>query len=119
MLFNLAERLVAFGSTIELMGIKSPSQDPEIPMRDDVGSASLGFYTDDLEASIKRIEAAGGKALGGITDVTGGPEEGRRFIYTVSPWGQMVFLLNDGTGIAYGAQENDVDLFSPADLPAN
>lgn len=104
-------------STVELMEIKSPSQKTEMPKRDDIGSASLGFYTDDLEASIKKIESAGGKALGGITDISAGPEKGRRFIYTISPWGQLVFLLNDGDGIAYTKQDQAVKLFSSTDLP--
>jgi len=106
-------------STVELMEIKSPSQKTTMPKRDDIGSASLGFYTDNLEASIKKVEDAGGRALGGITDVSTGPEKGRRFIYTVSPWGQMIFLLNDGDGIAYSKEEGVIDLFSPAELPSN
>jgi len=106
-------------SIVELMEISSPSQNTTMPRRDDIGSASLGFYVDDLEGSIARIESAGGKSLGSITSINTGPEEGRRFIYTVSPWGQMIFLLNDGDGTAYSRQENAVSLFSPADLPVD
>lgn len=115
---NIAIMKCGNASTVELMEIKSPSQRTQMPRRDDIGSASLGFYTDDLEASITKVENAGGKTLGGITDVTSGPEEGRRFVYTMSPWGQLVFLLNDGDGIAYAKQDAGVELFSPADLPS-
>lgn len=74
-------------SSIELMQISSPNQNKTFPRRDDYGAASLGFYVDDLEAAIQQVEAAGGVALGGITDVNQGPETGRRFIYTQAPWG--------------------------------
>lgn len=106
-------------STVELMEINSPSQNKEFPARDDLGASSLGFYTDDLEGSIDQVKSAGGTVLGSITSVEQGPEAGRRFIYTKSPWGQLIFLLNDGDGIAYSKNPQEVPLFSTLDYPAD
>lgn len=104
-------------SNIELMEISSPSQDKKFPDRDDLGASSLGFYVDDLNDSIKQVKAAGGALLGGVTSVGEGPLSGRSFIYVRAAWGQQIFLMNDGNGIAYSKQPDAVKIFSPADLP--
>ena len=105
-------------SNVELMAFDSPSQQDALPARDDVGASSLGFYVDDLETTMEAVRTAGGEVLGRITDVGEGPLAGRRFVYTVAPWGQQFFLMNDGDGIAYRDDADAVPLFSPADLPA-
>jgi catechol 2,3-dioxygenase-like lactoylglutathione lyase family enzyme len=105
-------------SNVELMEIFSPSQDTKFPTRDDHGASSLGFYTNDLEATLARAVAEGATPLSGITSAGEGPLAGRSFIYVTAPWGQQIFLMNDGNGIAFGKDPANVKVFSPADLPA-
>lgn len=105
-------------SNVELMEISSPVQDTKFPARDDLGASSLGFYTTDLEATLARAIAAGATPLSSITSVGEGPLAGRSFIYVTAPWGQQIFLMNDGDGIAYAKDPANVKVFSPADLPA-
>ncbi len=105
-------------SNIELMEISSPSQEKNLPARDDIGASSVGLYTDDLEATLERAVAAGATPLSGITSVGEGPLAGRSFIYVTAPWGQQFFLMNDGQGIAFAKDPANVSVFSPADLPA-
>ncbi len=114
---NIAVMNCGNTASVELMEISSPTQNKTYPQRDDLGAASLGFYVDDLDASLVRVAAAGGEVLGGITSVGAGPETGRKFAYVRSPWGQLFFLLNDGEGIAYNAQPHETPLPSPRDLP--
>lgn len=114
---NIAVMNCGNTASVELMEISSPSQNKTYPQRDDLGAASLGFYVDDLEASLERVAGAGGEVLGGVTNVDAGPEAGRKFAYVRAPWGQLFFLLNDGEGIAYDEQPHDVPLPSPRNLP--
>ncbi len=105
-------------TNVELMEISSPTQNKKFPTREDFGASSLGFYTDDLKATIARVLENGGAKLGSITSVAEGPLAGRSFIYVTAPWGQQIFLMNDGDGIAYSKQDDAIDVFSPADIPA-
>lgn len=116
---NIAVMNCGNTASVELMEVSSPTQNKTIPQRDDIGAASIGFYVDDLQASLDRITAAGGKVLGGVTTVDAGPEAGRSFAYVRAPWGQLVFLLNDGEGIAYDKVPQDIPLHSPRELPVS
>lgn len=114
---NIAVLACGNSSNIELFEFESPTQNANVPKRDDLGAASIGFYTDDLEGSIEAIRQAGGSILGEITSIGDGPFAGRDFIYSTTPWGQLVFLANDGNGIAYSRENPAVELYSPAEHP--
>ena len=115
---NIAVMQCGNASNVELMEIETPEPAEGFPRRDHVGASSLGFYVDDLAATLSDALAAGGRQLGQVTEVGEGPLAGRSFIYVTSPWGQQIFLMNDGDdGIAFTRSDDAVNLFSPADLP--
>ncbi len=115
---NIAVMACGDASNVELMEISSPSQDTQFPARGNHGASSLGFFTNDLGATLARAVAVGATPLSSITSVGEGPLAGRSFIYVTAPWGQQIFLMNDGDGIAYAKDPANTKVFSPADLPA-
>ena len=110
---NIAVMQCGNASNVELMEFSSEKQNTAFPARQDYGAASVGFYVDDLEASVKQVQNAGGELMGQINSVGEGPIAGRTWAYTRAPWGQLVFLMNDGDGVAYDRQDGAVKMFSP------
>lgn len=87
----MAHLQTANGVGLEMFSFVTPGteqqEDPFEYWR--TGPNHLCLTVDDLEATIARIEAAGGRARSGI----GEPWPGRRFCYCEDPWGTQLELL--------------------------
>ena len=100
------------GANVELFAFETPTGKKVPPRRDDVGSASIGFYFDDLPAAIARVRGAGGTILGEIKAVADGPIAGERWVYSRTAWGQYIFLMT-APGGTKNDKHGDVKLWSP------
>ncbi|NHA04892.1 SnoaL-like domain-containing protein [Mucilaginibacter sp. HC2] len=104
------------GSSLELFQYKSPERNMERPLGDDVGWYHLGFYTDDINASVAYLKSKGITVLNEpITVAEGGPNTGETWVYFVTPWGLQIELVNYRDGKAYEKENPPVVLWSPKD----
>ncbi|WP_133518883.1 VOC family protein [Curtobacterium flaccumfaciens] len=68
----------------------------------DLGWQHLAIYTDDLDETLARVEAAGGSRNSDPRDLRGlEAGEGNRFVYTRTPWGSTLELVSYPTPQPY------------------
>jgi catechol 2,3-dioxygenase-like lactoylglutathione lyase family enzyme len=99
------QRLVhlwGYGQRIELLEYKAPRGEPRARQLQDAGSAHLCFITDDLDAEVGRLRAAGVTFRSLPVTTTSGPNKGGRGIYVEDPDGNAceVVQLAPGAGAA-------------------
>lgn len=109
---NIATMRCGAASNVELFEFRSPSRKMDWPARDDIGSASIGFYVEDLDALLAHLKSNGVETLGSVVDVPEGPIAGRKWIYARAPWGLLVFFMSEPNGIAWDARKGVVHPFS-------
>ena len=92
------------GPGLELFEIESPDQNA--PARaSDLGWQHIAVYADDLDAALRRFEAAGGEILGkphGLPPKERG--EGNRFCYARAPFGALVEFITYPSPQPYEAE---------------
>lgn len=104
------------GTSLELFQYKSPRRNMERPLGDDVGWFHLGFYTDDIYASVAYLKSKGITVLNDpIIVAEGGPNTGETWVYFVTPWGLQIELVNYPNGKAYEKENPSFILWSPKD----
>ncbi|WP_267421536.1 MULTISPECIES: VOC family protein [unclassified Curtobacterium] len=89
------------GPGLELFEYLGPDQrDPAHPS--DLGWQHLAVYADDLDATLAKVEAAGGRRNSDPRDLRG-PEAGagNRFVYTRTPWGSTLEIVSYPTPQPY------------------
>lgn len=92
------------GPGLELFQIEAPEQDA--PARaSDLGWQHIAVYADDLDAALRRFEAAGGTILGKPHELP--PKErgpGNRFCYARAPFGALVEFITYPSPQPYEAE---------------
>lgn len=82
------------GPGIELFEFETPAARNGTARPTDYGLQHISLYTDDIDESRRRIEAAGGELLADPTPFSthfeGG--EGNKWCYTRTPWGMTIEL---------------------------
>jgi catechol 2,3-dioxygenase-like lactoylglutathione lyase family enzyme len=63
------------------------------PRANDCGTGHVCFKVQDIDATVERILAGGGKLAGRITEITEGPAAGVRGLYLRDPYGVLIELL--------------------------
>ena len=83
-----------FGHNLELLQYRQPRGAARARQLQDVGSAHLCFLTEDLDAEVGRLRAAGVafRSPGPVT-TTSGPNRGGRGIYVEDPDGNAVEIV--------------------------
>ncbi|WP_083295244.1 MULTISPECIES: VOC family protein [unclassified Curtobacterium] len=98
-----AMRMLALpdGPGLELFEYHGPDQHRPVHPAD-LGWQHLAMYTDDLDGTLARIEAAGGTRNSDPRDLRGlEVGEGNRFVYTRTPWGSTLELVSYPTPQPY------------------
>jgi catechol 2,3-dioxygenase-like lactoylglutathione lyase family enzyme len=78
---------------VELLAIRAPGQNRQVPATIDIGAAHLAFFVDYLEAAGASVAAHGGTMLGQPVNTAGEPKRGERIWYLKTPWGAFMELL--------------------------
>lgn len=74
----------------------------EVPRPSDPGGAHIAFYVEDIDGVVEKVRQYPGVRLLGEVDLElGTPISGTRWIYTLSPWGQVVEFMNYKPGLPY------------------
>ena len=83
------------GLNFELLEYRAPRGDTRAREPNHTGSAHLCFVSDDIEADLGRLLAAGAplRSDGGPISVTGGPNDGGKCLYVEDPDGNAVELV--------------------------
>lgn len=84
------QRLVhlwGYGQRVELIEYKAPRGEPRARRLQDAGSAHVCFISDDLDAEVERLRAAGVTFRSLPVTTTSGPNLGGRGIYVEDPDG--------------------------------
>ena len=81
------------GARLEVFEYDVPDQRREGPRNSDVGGHHVAFYADDLEAAVRRAEAAGGTIMDQPTVMAEGPSAGETWVYVRAPWGAQFELV--------------------------
>jgi catechol 2,3-dioxygenase-like lactoylglutathione lyase family enzyme len=79
--------LCGYGQRIELIEYKAPRGEPRARRLQDAGSAHICFISDDLDAEVERLQAAGVSFRSLPVTTTSGPNTGGRGIYVEDPDG--------------------------------
>ena len=98
-----AMRMLALpeGPGLELFEYHGPDQ-RGASLPSDLGWQHLAVYADDLDESLVRIEAAGGRRNSEPRDLRGlEAGAGNRFVYTLTPWGSTLELVSYPTPQPY------------------
>ncbi len=85
--------LVGYGQRLELLEYKAPRGEPRARPLQDAGSAHVCFVTDDLDAEVERLQAAGVIFRSLPVTTTSGPNLGGRGIYLEDPDGNAVEVV--------------------------
>jgi catechol 2,3-dioxygenase-like lactoylglutathione lyase family enzyme len=87
--------LHGYGLNFELLEYREPRGAARAREPNDTGSAHLCFVTDDIDADLARLRAAGARLRsdGGPISVTGGPNDGGRCVYVEDPDGNAVEVV--------------------------
>lgn len=98
-----AMRMLALpeGPGLELFEYLGPDQQGAANPAD-IGWQHLAIYTDDLDETLAKVEAAGGVRNSDPRDLRGlEAGEGNRFVYTMTPWGSTLELVSYPTPQPY------------------
>lgn len=75
--------LDGYGHSLELIQYRTPADRTSAGYRPcDVGAAHIALDVTDLDGLLHELEAAGFRRMGEVITVPGGPNEGRRAVYT-------------------------------------
>ena len=85
--------LSGYGQRLELLEYKAPRGEPRARALQDAGSAHVCFITDDLDAEVERLQAAGVAFRSLPVVTTSGPNRGGRGIYVEDPDGNAVEVV--------------------------
>ncbi len=85
--------LSGYGQRLELLEYKAPRGEPRARPLQDAGSAHVCFITDDLDAEVIRLHAAGVTFRSLPVVTTSGPNKGGRGIYIEDPDGNAVEVV--------------------------
>lgn len=89
--------LSGYGHRVELLEYKAPRGEPRARPLQDAGSAHVCFITDDLDAEVVRLQAAGVRFRSLPVVTTSGPNKGGRGIYIEDPDGNAVEVVQVAT----------------------
>lgn len=93
--------LLGHGMRLELIEYKEPRGRDRASALPDTGSAHVCFLTDDLEADLPRLMAAGAQMQSReAVTTTSGPNKGGRGVYLLDPDGNVVEVVQLGPGAA-------------------
>lgn len=82
------------GASIELFEMKVPGKRQRNIIPSDIGLQHFAVYTEDIDATAKKFEQAGGQLLTGPNEMLGREGgEGNQFLYAITPWGSFVELI--------------------------
>jgi catechol 2,3-dioxygenase-like lactoylglutathione lyase family enzyme len=101
------------GPNVELFDYRSERRSERPLNNADLGGHHLGFYSDDMDSSLRRLDAFGATLMGEVKTVTSGPEAGLQWIYFQAPWGLQMELVSFPNGKAYEREDPPVRLWSP------
>ncbi|GHF67282.1 glyoxalase [Streptomyces mashuensis] len=102
---------------LELFEYSGPDRRRRMPGNSDWGGHHLALWTDDFDASVRRLTAVPGvRMLGEPQQVNEGPIRGTRWVYLATPWGLHLELVHAPDGLPY-EQHTAVRLFRPAAPP--
>ncbi len=85
--------LFGYAQRVELLEYKAPRGETRARPLQDAGSAHLCFITDDLDAEVERLRAAGVTFRSLPVVTTSGPNKGGRGIYVEDPDGNAVEVV--------------------------
>jgi catechol 2,3-dioxygenase-like lactoylglutathione lyase family enzyme len=85
--------LRGYGKQVELLEYKRPRGTRGARALPDAGSAHLCFTSDDLEADVARLQAAGVRFRSMPVETTSGPNRGGRGVYVEDPDGNAVEIV--------------------------
>ncbi len=85
--------LSGYGQRLELLEYKAPRGESRARALPDAGSAHVCFVTDDLDAEVARLQAAGVTFRSLPVVTTSGPNKGGRGIYVEDPDGNAVEVV--------------------------
>ena len=85
--------LAGYGQRLELLEYKTPRGEAHARALPDAGSAHVCFVTDDLDAEVARLQAAGVTFRSLPVVTTNGPNKGGRGIYVEDPDGNAVEVV--------------------------
>ena len=91
--------LSGYGQRLELLEYKAPRGEPRARPLQDAGSAHVCFITDDLDAEVARLQAAGVPFRSLPVVTTSGPNKGGRGIYIEDPDGNAVEVVQLAAGV--------------------
>ncbi|OKK03600.1 glyoxalase [Streptomyces sp. CB03234] len=101
-------------TNVELFAYEAPGQRRAYPRNSDWGGHHLALWTDDFDASLRRLTAHDGvRPLGEPQTVGDGPIAGTRFLYLRTPIGLHIELVQAPARLPYH-HETPVRLFDPA-----
>lgn len=98
---------------VELLAVRAPGQNRQVPPTTDVGAAHLAFFVDGLEAAGASVAAHGGVMIGKPTDTAGDPKRGERIWHFKTPWGVFMELLWHPPHLPY-ERDTTARLYGPA-----
>jgi catechol 2,3-dioxygenase-like lactoylglutathione lyase family enzyme len=84
----------------EVFEYSAPEQEQTPPRNSDVGGHHVAFYVEDLDAAVAYLHEQGVQVCGDPT-ASGGPSEGQRWVYFLSPWGMQFELVSYPHGKAF------------------
>ena len=85
--------LRGYGKQVELLEYKRPRGDRRARALPDAGSAHLCFTSDNLDADVARLQAAGVVFRSLPVETTSGPNRGGRGVYVEDPDGNAVEIV--------------------------
>lgn len=86
--------LDGYGHTLELIAYRTPLDHDRARYRPcDAGAAHIALDVTDFDRLLGEVEAAGFRRMGEVITVPGGPNEGRRAVYTRSADGIILELI--------------------------
>ncbi|MDR4533948.1 VOC family protein [Glutamicibacter sp. PS] len=88
------------GSNFEVFQYEAEDARLLPPRNSDVGGHHIALYVDDLDEAVAYLHAKGIRVLGEPTE-SGGPSQGQRWVYFLSPWGMQFELVSFPRGKAY------------------
>ena len=92
--------LSGYGHRLELLEYKAPRGEARARPLQDAGSAHVCFITDDLDAEVDRLQAAGVTFRSLPVVTTSGPNKGGRGIYVEDPDGNAVEVVQVAPQVA-------------------